>query len=297
MKMSFCYAFYKSMRGINSAECEQHSPIPFGQQWLHLEGAGNLDLHKVEMSDINDEYVAEVSANGNVASPLAEEQAAADVEVSQPEPDVHSGEHADDESSTQQFNQNLGAGMPGTTIVMSPADLSEAFENKSRRRSSRQPTSMGAVRLSLERLQLATGADSGPADGTYEPANEISTGKGVDEKPVIDPKDVEDEVDHKPVDGGTSSARDDEVVGKIKRRKSMYLTEDMLKKESLESYKIEIPLRKKVNRSTKKKLWREIERRKPFISENVREHIRTYAKPPFITWGCRNCIFPHPSEA
>lgn len=252
----------------------------------------------METSDNDDGYAADASANEDVASPSADEHPVADVEPSQPEPDVHFWRRAVDDPSTQRFGGALRTGMPGTIIVMSPADLSQVLEEeRHRRRSSHQPASMRAFRSSQERIQLTTGAGSGTADGADEPTNEKSKAEGADGKPVSEPKDADEEIEHKPVDAGASPASDAEVVGKIKRRKSMYLTDDILKKESVEQYKIEIPLRKKVNKSTKKKLWREIERRKPFITENVREHIRTYAKPPFITWGCRNCVFPYESQA
>lgn len=88
-------------------------------------------------------------------------------------------------------------------------------------------------------------------------------------------------------------ATDDTKDVKISRRKSMQMPANVLKKVPKEPYKIDIPLNKKINASTKKKLWREIERRKPFITKNVASHIQQFAKPPFITWGCKSCHFPY----
>lgn len=86
-----------------------------------------------------------------------------------------------------------------------------------------------------------------------------------------------------------SQQMDDKEV----RRKSVQLPANFIKRESEEPYKIDIPIKKKITPSMKKKLWREIERRKPFITKNVATHIEKFAKPPFVTWGCKNCNFPY----
>ncbi|KAK7603862.1 hypothetical protein V9T40_003861 [Parthenolecanium corni] len=254
----------------------------------------------METSDNEDEYVAETSTNDQTAASSADAHPAADAETPQPESDTHFWQHNAEESFTQPFGRGNRAGMPGT-IVMTPTDFTQVIEKESNtRRLSRQETSMGAFRSSQERIQLASGIDSATVHNKDEPAssNEKGTETAAAEKPADE---AEEEIDHKSVADGSASpaanGQDAETAPKIARRKSMYLTDDMLKKESLEPYKIDIPLRKKVNKSTKKKLWREIERRKPFITESVREHIHNYAKPPFITWGCRNCVFPYESEA
>lgn len=52
-------------------------------------------------------------------------------------------------------------------------------------------------------------------------------------------------------------------------------------------YRIDIPLEKKINKRTKRKLWEEIEKRKPLIPKYVERHIQKYAKPPFELWGCK----------
>lgn len=107
-------------------------------------------------------------------------------------------------------------------------------------------------------------------------------------------KDEKDEMEMQPVSQDSEAKNTDEESSDAGRRGSVHLTKDLLKKDSGdEPYKINIPLRKKVNQSTKKKLWREIERRKPFITQNVASHIQKYAKPPFITWGCKACEFPY----
>lgn len=84
-----------------------------------------------------------------------------------------------------------------------------------------------------------------------------------------------------------------EMDDKEARRKSVQLPANFMKRESEEPYKIDIPIKKKITPSMKKKLWREIERRKPFITKNVATHIEQFAKPPFVTWGCKNCNFPY----
>lgn len=62
---------------------------------------------------------------------------------------------------------------------------------------------------------------------------------------------------------------------------------DMTTEEPKDPYLIDIPLEKKINKRTQRKLWEEIERRKPLIPRHVAEHIQKYAKPPFETWGCK----------
>lgn len=57
--------------------------------------------------------------------------------------------------------------------------------------------------------------------------------------------------------------------------------------EPKDPYEIEIPLQKKINKRTQRKLWEEIEKRKPLIPRHVADHIKKYAKPPFETWGCK----------
>lgn len=52
-------------------------------------------------------------------------------------------------------------------------------------------------------------------------------------------------------------------------------------------YAIDIPLDKKINKRTQRKLWEEIEKRKPLVPKHVAQHIQKYAKPPFETWGCK----------
>jgi hypothetical protein len=100
-----------------------------------------------------------------------------------------------------------------------------------------------------------------------------------------------DELYSSPQNEETRNEEDEIDVG---RDGSVHMTKDLLKKNSEdEPYKINIPLQKRVNRSTKKKLWREIERRKPYLTQNVATHIQKYAKPPFITWGCKTCEFPY----
>ncbi|KAK7603017.1 hypothetical protein V9T40_003016 [Parthenolecanium corni] len=236
----------------------------------------------MEKSYNDDEYVAKTSTNNN--TPSADVHPAADTEASQLEFDTNFSQHEAEEPFTQPFGPGNLAGMPETTIVMTPTDFTQVIEEESKTwRLSHRGTSMGAFRSSQERIQIASGIDSETVHGT-----------------VGEAKDVEGKIDQKSVaDGNASPASDDqdaEVVTKIARPKNIFLKDDILK-ESLEPYKIDILLRKKVNRSTKKKLWREIEKRKPFITENVREHIRNYAKPPFITWACRNCVFPYESRA
>ncbi|KAK7601397.1 hypothetical protein V9T40_008838 [Parthenolecanium corni] len=53
-------------------------------------------------------------------------------------------------------------------------------------------------------------------------------------------------------------------------------------------YAIDIPLDKKINKRTQRKLWEEIEKRKPLVPKHVALHIQKYAKPPFETWGCKS---------
>lgn len=57
--------------------------------------------------------------------------------------------------------------------------------------------------------------------------------------------------------------------------------------QSKDRYAIDIPLDKKINKHTQRKLWEEIEKRKPLIPKHVAQHIRKYGKPPFETWGCK----------
>ena len=54
-----------------------------------------------------------------------------------------------------------------------------------------------------------------------------------------------------------------------------------------EPYQIDIPIQREINKRTKRKLWEEIEKRKPLIPKYVERHIQKYAKPPFELWGCK----------
>ncbi|XKL62796.1 hypothetical protein PGB90_002629 [Kerria lacca] len=102
-------------------------------------------------------------------------------------------------------------------------------------------------------------------------------------------EEIDEEIDHKSFIEESPPPLKNESDTKEKR-KSIFSTNELIK-DSTDLYKIDIPLKKKVNKNAKKKLWREIQKRKPFISENVAAHIRNYGKPPFVTWGCKNCEF------
>lgn len=159
------------------------------------------------------------------------------------------------------------------------------------------PSDLCEVVSSFENLQPIYGSEalnfrsddensSSVKDEKEKSADEKNQTKTDDKKVKNSPKSDKDK--------STKSEKKEDAEWEMKRdrRKSSVLTDaDVTRKSSEEPYPIGIPLRKKVNKSTRKKLWREIQKRKPFISANVYAHIQHFAKPPFQTWGCHNCTY------
>ncbi len=208
------------------------------------------------------------------------------------------------ERSDQVVDENLNS-TSSQEIIMSPTDLDTATDITKNVSSLKNPSTSPLEVLHLDDSMAEIVTEQG-TDSINLRGNEHTRKKLIREERIEKPEELsnkvgqlpldeeketaEDDIDHKPLEE-TESSDEIDARSTLKRRKSTFLSDDDLKDDSLEQYKIEIPLKKKVNQSTKKKLWREIERRKPFITQNVAEHIQKFAKPPFVTWGCKNCEY------
>lgn len=170
-------------------------------------------------------------------------------------------------SENEQKQQDIDFANAIEHILSSPSDLTE-------------------VVTSFENLQPIYGSSRSL---TFQSDSKNSPPKEPEEKKKLEDKKKKSIADKTKK---SSEGKKDEWETKRDRRKSsVYTDADVSRKSSDDPYPIGIPLKKQVNKSTRKKLWREIQKRKPFITQNVLAHIQHFAKPPFRTFGCNNCNF------
>lgn len=90
------------------------------------------------------------------------------------------------------------------------------------------------------------------------------------------------------------SRRSDEDETVINLKRCCSCTRKTTKKTDLDYGKhvIDVKVDKDLSKAERKKLWREIQKRKPFLTQRLLDHIKKYGKPPFAVWNGIGCGAP-----